>query len=254
LINTGKVLGIRYLKLTRLFFDQAFKKENYACRLSSVDKRPEPQIKDTEMNMTSSPEDETGLIERLQKGDEAAYKQAVRLYTPGMLAVARFYHSKVNAEDIVQECWLAVIDAIGKFEGRSGLKTWLHRIVANRSKNWLRTTNREVSVDFSESLDPELDSRYGAHGHWLKPPTMKNEESADLLLENGALKDCLDKHLSRLPESQRSALMLYETHHHKSDDICNILDISRSNLRVLIHRARQKIFLMVENFQETGEC
>ena len=74
------------------------------------------------------------------------------------------------------------------------------------------------------------------------------------LMENGALSDCLDRHLSALPETQRSALMLYEAHQHKSDDVCNILDVSASNLRVLLHRARQKIFLMVENFQETGEC
>ncbi|MBS3805385.1 MAG: RNA polymerase sigma factor [Oleiphilaceae bacterium] len=206
------------------------------------------------MTNTSSPEGEIALIELLKKGDQAAYKHAVRLYTPGMLAVARFYHGNANAEDVVQDCWVTVIDAINKFEGRAGLKTWLHRIVANRAKNRLRTTNREVSTDFSETLDPELDSRYGSSGRWLKPPTLKTDESADQLLENDALKECLNQHLSRLPEAQRSALVLYETHHHKSDDICNILDISHSNLRVLIHRARQKIFLMVEHFQETGEC
>ncbi|WP_404362866.1 RNA polymerase sigma factor [Marinobacter sp.] len=206
------------------------------------------------MERTRASRDESALIERLQNGDEAAYKDAVRIYTPGMLAVARFYHTSANAEDIVQECWLTVIDAIKKFEGRSGLKTWLHRIVANRAKNRLRTTNREVSTDFGDALDPELSDRYGPSGRWQKPPAMKTDESADVLMENGALKDCLDKHLSELPETQRSALMLYETHNHKSDDICNILDISHSNLRVLIHRARQRIFLMVEHFQETGEC
>ena len=73
-------------------------------------------------------------------------------------------------------------------------------------------------------------------------------------MENGALSDCLDKHLSALPETQRSALMLYEAHQHKAEDVCNLLDVSASNLRVLVHRARQKIYLMVENFQETGEC
>lgn len=75
-----------------------------------------------------------------------------------------------------------------------------------------------------------------------------------MLMENGALNDCLDKHLSALPEQQRSAVMLYEAHQHKAEVVCNILDISASNLRVLVHRARQKIYLMVEDFQETGEC
>ncbi|HBC35335.1 MAG TPA: RNA polymerase sigma factor [Marinobacter adhaerens] len=171
-----------------------------------------------------------------------------------MLAVARFYLDHSSAEEAVQDCWVKVIDAIHGFEGRSGLKTWLHRVVANRCKNQLRSAKREVSSDFSEALEPALSDRFNAKGRWELPPKLQFHDSADTLMENGALSDCLDKHLSALPETQRSALMLYEAHQHKSDDVCNILDVSASNLRVLLHRARQKIFLMVENFQETGEC
>lgn len=112
---------------------------------------------------------EAALIQSMKTGDDQSYQAAVRTYTPGMLAVARFYLDHSSADEIVQDCWVTVIDAIQKFEGRSGLK-------------------------------------------------------------------------------------LYEAHQHKSEDVCNILDVSASNLRVLLHRARQKIFLMVETFQETGEC
>ncbi|MBW4935170.1 RNA polymerase sigma factor [Marinobacter sp. F4206] len=198
--------------------------------------------------------DESGLVDALKRGEQDAYTQAVSTYTPGMLAVARFYLDASGAEEIVQDCWVTVIDAIQKFEGRAGLKTWLHRIVANRCKNKLRTSHREIPTDFSERLDPELDSRFNAAGRWATPPKLRFDESADALLENGALSDCLDKHLGHLPETQRSALILYEAHQHKSEDVCNILDVSASNLRVMLHRARQKIFLMVETFQETGEC
>jgi RNA polymerase sigma-70 factor (ECF subfamily) len=197
---------------------------------------------------------EQALIEGLKARNDQSYQEAVRTYTSGMLAVARFYLDHSSAEEIVQDCWVTVIDAIQKFEGRSGLKTWLHRIVANRCKNRLRSARREVSTDFSEALEPELADRFNAKGRWDLPPKLQFHDSADTLMENGALSDCLDKHLSALPETQRSALMLYEAHQHKSDDVCNILDVSASNLRVLLHRARQKIFLMVENFQETGEC
>lgn len=206
------------------------------------------------MDTAAHPDPQGSLIEGLKRGDSSAYKVAVREYSPGMLAVARFYLDHSSAEEVVQDCWVTVIDAIQKFEGRSGLKTWLHRIVANRCKNKLRSSNREVSTDFSESLDPELANRFNAKGRWDLPPKLKFHESADTLMENDALSDCLDKHLSVLPETQRSALMLYEAHQHKSEDVCNILDVSASNLRVLLHRARQKIFLMVETFQETGEC
>ncbi|MDP4547966.1 MAG: RNA polymerase sigma factor [Marinobacter sp.] len=197
---------------------------------------------------------EHALIEALQQGDCTAYEKAVRDYSSGMLAVARFYLDPSSAEEVVQDCWVTVIDAIHKFEGRSGLKTWLHRIVANRCKNKLRSNKREVTTDFTEALDPELADRFNASRRWEQPPRLRFDESADTLLENGALSDCLDKHLSALPETQRSALMLYEAHQHKSEDVCNILDVSASNLRVLLHRARQKIFLMVETFQESGEC
>ncbi|TYC56720.1 RNA polymerase sigma factor [Marinobacter sp. BW6] len=197
---------------------------------------------------------EQALIEGLKARNDQSYQEAVRTYTSGMLAVARFYLDHSSSEEIVQDCWVTVIDAIQKFEGRSGLKTWLHRIVANRCKNRLRSARREVSTDFSEALEPELADRFNAKGRWDLPPKLQFHDSADTLMENGALSDCLDKHLSALPETQRSALMLYEAHQHKSDDVCNILDVSASNLRVLLHRARQKIFLMVENFQETGEC
>lgn len=208
----------------------------------------------TIMNSAYEPQHETRLIDRLQAGDAGAFQEAVRIYTPGMLAVARYYTDHSSAEDIVQDCWLTVVDAIRDFEGRASLKTWLHRIVANKAKNLLRKQRREVTADFSEVLDPELDRRFKPNGRWAEPPRFTTLESAEALLENGALSDCLDKHLSHLPETQRSALMLYEAHQRRSEEVCNILDVSASNLRVLLHRARQKIFLMVEQFQETGEC
>lgn len=206
------------------------------------------------METATHQSEEDILIQGLKSGNEADFKKAVRLYTPGMMAVARYYVDNASAEETVQDCWVSVIDAIQNFEGRSGLKTWLHRIVANRSKNHLRKNKREVRADFSDSLDPELANRFRPNGRWATPPSLKFDEDAESLMENGALSDCLDQHLAKLPETQRSALMLYEAHQHKSDDVCNILDVSASNLRVLLHRARQKIFIMVEKFQETGEC
>ncbi|WP_336367704.1 RNA polymerase sigma factor [Marinobacter sp. C2H3] len=206
------------------------------------------------MDTADFKDQEATLIDGLRQGDAKAYQTAVRAHSPGMLAVARFYLDPSSAEDVVQDCWVTVIDAIHTFEGRSSLNTWLQRIVANRCKNRVRNANREVAMDFSEPLEPGLASRFNAHGRWELPPKLRFHESADTLMENGALSDCLDKHLSALPETQRSALILYEAHQHRSDDVCNILGVSASNLRVLLHRARQKIFLMVETFQETGEC
>lgn len=197
---------------------------------------------------------ETDLIARLQAGDAHAYQDAVRRFTPAMLAAAHFYVGADKAEDVVQDSWIKAIRAIRTFEGRASLKTWLSRIVVNQSKNVLRQGGREVALEFPESLDPELASRFGPNRRWIQPPTLTSHDNAEQWLEQQALANCLDKHLAALPEQQRSALMLFEAHQHKSDEVCNILEVSASNLRVLIHRARQRIFLMVEHFQETGEC
>lgn len=207
------------------------------------------------MEKTERPIDEPDLIRRLRLGDPVAFREAVRHYTPHMLAVGRFYLDSGRAEEVVQDSWVAVVKAIKTFEGRSGLKTWLHRIVANRAKNALRQARREIQTDFSDSpLEPELAERFRSDGRWAAPPRMTSKDSPEALMEKEALGDCLDKHLSNLPEMQRSALMLYEAHQNKSEDVSTILGVSASNLRVLLHRARQRIFLMVEKYQETGEC
>lgn len=197
---------------------------------------------------------ESDLIAQLQRGDAAAFHEAIRRYSPNMLAVARFYLDNTAAEDVVQDSWLAVIEVVNRFQGRSGLKAWLHRIVVNRAKNHLRRTRREVHTDFSAPLEPALAARFAPGGRWMHPPSLATDESAQALLESTSLSGCLDKHLSQLSENQRSALLLFEVHQRSSEEVCNILEVSSANLRVLIHRARQRIFLMVENFQESGEC
>ncbi|WP_228141614.1 RNA polymerase sigma factor [Marinobacter sp. X15-166B] len=114
--------------------------------------------------------DDMELVSLLKLGDAQAFQHTVRQYTPGMLAVARYYLDPSSAEDVVQDCWVSVVSAVKTFEGRSSLKTWLHRIVANRAKNQLRKARREVPTDFGDALDPELANRFKANGRWRTPP------------------------------------------------------------------------------------
>lgn len=197
---------------------------------------------------------EAVLVKGLQAGDGAAYQEAVRRYSGRMLATARGFLDPVNAEDVVQETWVASIDAIGKFEGRSSLSTWLCTIVANRARNRLRKRARETLTDFSEVLEPAMDGRFRGDGHWRESPTALTGDSVESLLENEDLQDCLDLHIEKLPETLRSVLMLREMQQMEADQVCNILAISASNMRVALHRARQRIFTMIEGFRETGEC
>ncbi len=202
----------------------------------------------------AEPGAEAALVRRLQAGDGEAYREAVRQFSGRMLATARGFLDPVTAEDVVQESWVACIDAIGKFEGRSSLATWLCTIVANRARNRLRKSARETLTDFSEPLEPAMAGRFRSDGHWRESPTALTGDTVESLLENEALQDCLDLHIERLPETLRSVLMLREMQQLAADEVCNILAISASNMRVALHRARQRIFTMIEAFRETGEC
>ncbi|MCH8142924.1 MAG: sigma-70 family RNA polymerase sigma factor, partial [Proteobacteria bacterium] len=90
-------------------------------------------------------EDETSLIEGLRSGRRETFQLAVTRYSGAMIATARAIAGHANADDIVQDAWLTVFERIDSFEGRSSLKTWLQRIVANRAISYLRSRSREVS-------------------------------------------------------------------------------------------------------------
>lgn len=197
---------------------------------------------------------EEKLIAGLRSGDAQAYRDAVRQFSGVMLATARGMLDPAAAEDIVQDTWLAVVDAIHKFEGRSSLKTWLCTIVANRARNRLRKSSRETLTDITEWLEPDLADRFASDGHWGRPTHNWGQNEIEDLFEQSALKDCLDKHIEHLPENQRAVLTLTDLRQLSADDVCNILEMSASNVRVALHRARQRLFTMIEGFRESGEC
>lgn len=199
---------------------------------------------------------ESTLVERLRSGDPAAYRWAVAQYTPVMLAMARNFCDPATAEDVVQDCWVTVIDAIAGFEGRSSLKTWLCTIAANRARDHLRRDRREVRIDVEDLLEPEFRERFDGNGHWRTGHAGWDEADGDPLheLERRSLEDCLDRHIARLPDQQRAVLILRDFQQMSSAEVCNLLGLSESNSRVMLHRARQRMFLMIERFRETGQC
>lgn len=194
-------------------------------------------------------ESDARLIAELLKQDQNAFREVIGKYQAAMLSLARSIAGSSIADEIVQESWLAIIKALPRFERRSSLKTWILRIVANEAKTRLRRENRYQSLDSGD--EDQMAARFGANGHWLTPPV---EWDPAALLDSQDLKACLDKSMSSLPGLQSSALKLKQQHGLASADICNILDVSESNLRVLLHRARIRLFQVVEHFQQTGEC
>src|SRR5712691_12472276 len=152
--------------------------------------------------------DDARLVDGLRKGDEAAFAALMREYGAAMLHVAQMYvSSQAVAEEVVQEAWLAVLNGIGRFEGRSSLKTWIFRILSNTAKT--RGVREGRSVPFSAlggddgpSVDPDRflgpDERFV--GHWSVPPASWGEPEASLI--GGETLEVIEREIARLPPAQ----------------------------------------------------
>lgn len=194
------------------------------------------------------------LLPRLREGNRQAFSELVSSLHSNMLSIARSMLSNGEAEEAVQEAWISVYKNVAKFEGRSSLKTWITRIVINESRMRLRRHGREINLDISSEEQDALTHRFRDNGHWQQAPIAWDFSTPDQILEERDLRHCMEKNLGKMPPQQRLVMELRDMQGLSFDDICNMLDISASNARVLLHRARTLLFTMVEHYQETGEC
>ncbi len=195
------------------------------------------------------------LLPRLRQGDRAAFELLVRALHSNLNSVARSMLSHAEAEEAVQDAWVSVYRNIRGFEGRSALKTWITRIVINECRMRLRKAGREINLDLDVEGPDALANRFQENGHWQHTPVAwDNFHAPEQILEEQDLRECMEKNLQRMPPQQRLMIELRDIQGQTFDDICNMLDISASNARVLLHRARAQLFGVIEHYQETGEC
>jgi len=190
-----------------------------------------------------NPED-TPLLRRLLNGEEAAYRTLVATHHGVMRRLARAIVGDALAEEVVQETWIKAIAALPSFEGRSSLRTWLLRIARNEAIDRLRKESRAPE---SESLEGEmLVDRFASDGHWRPPPSIWSDETPEALLAARELAAVIDAALAAMPATQRSVLTLRDMDGLEFEEICNILDVSASSVRVLLHRARQRLWVAID--------
>jgi RNA polymerase sigma-70 factor, ECF subfamily len=194
------------------------------------------------------------LLPRLQNGDRKAFSELVTSLHANMRSIARSMLTNGEAEEAVQDAWISAYKNIGKFEGRSSLKTWITRIVINECRMRLRRHGREINLDIDTDEQDALSGRFRRFGHWQQAPVAWDFATPDQILEERDLRHCMAKNLAKMPTQQRLVMELRDMQGMSFADICNMLDISASNARVLLHRARVQMFTMVEHYQETGEC
>ncbi|MEX2326582.1 MAG: sigma-70 family RNA polymerase sigma factor, partial [Pseudomonadales bacterium] len=188
--------------------------------------------------------------------DQQAFRYAIEKYQSAMLSMARNIAGDKIADEVVQEAWMSVLKSLPTFERRSTLKTWLLRIVANEAKSRRRKEGRSISLEATFGDNADMASCFNDRGQWIagREPTEWGESSPEALMSRDELRDCIELVLSRLPEAQAATLRLREQAGYSFDEICNMLDVTESNVRVLLHRARSRLFSTIDHFQSTGEC
>jgi RNA polymerase sigma-70 factor (ECF subfamily) len=198
--------------------------------------------------------EERRLVEAIRAGDESAFARLVDEHGPTMLRVARLYTpTAAVAEEVVQETWLGVIKGIDRFEGRSSLKTWIFRILANTAKT--RGARERRSIPFTSlggegretAVDPErfLGDDTGFPGHWADPP--QRWQGPERLLERETL-EVIERTIAALPPAQAVVITMRDVAGFDSDEVCNALEISETNQRVLLHRARSTVRRALEEY------
>jgi len=195
------------------------------------------------------------IFHRAFAGDRIASEKLVQAYHGLLVAMVRPLVGESLAEDVAQETWIKALTAIEKFEGRSSLRTWLVSIALNEARMILRKSGREVLVDhWGETDASPFEGRFIEDGHWENAPPLWHHNTPDAILTEAELQGCIDKHMELLPADQQAALRLREMEEMEFSEISTALSLSEGNVRVMLHRARQKLYVMVENFEETGTC
>jgi RNA polymerase sigma-70 factor (ECF subfamily) len=201
-------------------------------------------------------------VAALRAGDEATFRELFARTYSMMKRVARGYvDSDAVAEEIVQETWTAIMTAIDRFEGRSALGTWIFSILTNQAKTHSARERRALpfsSVGPSDVEAPALDpDRFQKDdevwpGHWATPPRpWQKPERRVLSLE---ARDHLRQALAQLPERQRLIVGLRDVDGASSEEVCDLLDISQENQRVLLHRGRSRLRAVLEEYFDAANA
>jgi RNA polymerase sigma-70 factor (ECF subfamily) len=208
--------------------------------------------------LAPAPATDAALAAAIRSGDEAAFAALVDEYSPTLLRVAMTHvPSHAVAEEVVQETWIGVMRGVHRYEGRSPLKSWIIGILKNTAKTRGERERRTVpfsSVAVNEAddgpiLEPERffpsdHSRYP--GHWAMGPTAWPVPEEGLLA--GETREVIEGAIRELPPAQRAVISLRDVEGWPSHEVCEALEVSEGNQRVLLHRARTKVRAALEDY------
>ena len=193
------------------------------------------------------------LVAGLRVGDEETFACLLSGWSGSMLRLARsFVSTAASAEEVVQDTWLAVFQGIERFEGRSSLQTWVYRILVNiarkrgsreqRTVPWTSLLPDEPTVDPSRFRGP--DDQYP--GGWRAFPDSWPTTETEVLAHE--VRATVAAAIESLPPRQQVVLTLRDIDGHDAAQVCDLLDISMANQRVILHRARAAVRGRLERY------
>jgi RNA polymerase sigma-70 factor, ECF subfamily len=190
-------------------------------------------------------ENEIYLIEQAKIGDGNAFTQLVKYYSPKIYNLSlRMMQNKADAEDVLQEAFLIMMQKLHTFEGRSSLYTWLYRVATNVALEKLKNKHR---VNITASID---DPNYEKMGN-VEPYEIPNFDEKELT--NEQFKYHLGKGMEKLNENLKAVFILRDIEGHSVKETAEILDISESNVKVRLMRARLSLRdELSEKFKKEG--
>jgi RNA polymerase sigma-70 factor (ECF subfamily) len=202
--------------------------------------------------------DEAEIIRALRCGDEGAFARLVGEYHGALVRIATLYVAdRTAAEEVAQETWLAVLRGIDRFEGRSSLKTWIFRILTNRAQTRGQRDRRVVpfaalarteGAGDEPTVAPALfrgpQDRYP--GGWVSFP--RDWDAPEERLLSREMQRYLQAAIEDLPPAQHAVISLRDVEGLGSHEVSDVLAISETNQRVLLHRARAKVRRALEEY------
>jgi RNA polymerase sigma-70 factor, ECF subfamily len=184
---------------------------------------------------------EATLLARMQAGDDDAFEACVRTYCGRLLAVIRrILPNEEDAQDAVQDAFLAAFKEIGRFEERSRLSTWLHRIAVNTALGRRRTQARHPECSIEDLLP-----HYGEGEHQIDPPSPW-KASADLLVQQKESRELVQRCIGQLPETYRTVLVLRDIEELDTEETARMLGTSAGVVKTRLHRARQALRTLLD--------
>jgi RNA polymerase sigma-70 factor (ECF subfamily) len=206
------------------------------------------------------------LLTRLRQRNEQAFDELVRKHHGALIRMAMGHVAdREVAEEVVQDTWMAAIDGLDRFEGRSSLRTWIFGIMIHKAKDrGVREKRHTTFADFEtfedeheESIDPSRFHRSGElAGHWAFPPQPWDDQTPEKLLASQQAVQAMNRAIEALPATLKDVLILRDVEGVDAKEACKILKITETNLYVRLHRARERVRQAVETYLEgrNGRC